>query len=284
MPPPPIAAAPHTWATRAQVRRVGTVFLRQRPLYVAPAVLASWVVCQAIAAPLQRAVVMLLSGALLAFFVVESVLARRRAMAPSWLWRSLVVTAIGLAGACVATGGLASPYVPLLLAPTVTAFAAFGRDRRSAVMLALLLAIALGLALLPAGWPLPPLPSPPREFMLAVTTVLAAALLRVSVAGLSDAHEDAGAALDRVRTELLTGASERAAALESMGAQVAHEIRNPLTAIRGLVDLLAGGATDERAQRRFEVVRGEVERIEGIVRDYLAFARPLSQLRPHRSR
>lgn len=278
--PEPIDPGPRSWATRAQVRRVGTVFLRQRPLYVAPAVLASWVVAVAVAPPLQRAVVMVLSGSLLAFFVVESWLARRRAMAPSWLWRSLVITALGLGGACVATGGLASPYVPLLLAPTVTAFAAFGRGRASAAMLGLLAGIALSLALLPAGWPLPALPGPQRALMLGVTTVLAAALLRVSVAGLSDAHEHAGATLERVRTELLAGATERAAALESMGAQVAHEIRNPLTAIRGLVELLAGGAADERARRRFEVVRGEVERIEGIVRDYLAFARPLSQLRP----
>lgn len=264
---------------RAQIRSVGTVFLRMRPLLVAPPIVLSWVMFWPVAPRAQSIVVTLVSASMLAFFTVEAVVARTREVGERWLFRSLVVTLLALLGASFGTGGLASPYVPLLFAPAVTAFAAFGRTRASATMFVLLALGVVGLAIVPEGVPFPPLATELGRAMLPVTVLLAAALLRVSVAGLADAHEQAGAALDRTRAELLAGASERAAAVESIGAKVAHEIRNPLTAIRGLVDLLAPTATDDRARRRFEVVAGEVARIEGILRDYLGFARPLAALR-----
>jgi signal transduction histidine kinase len=271
--------SPRRSLERAQIRGVGTVFLRMRPLLVAPAVVLSWLLMWPSAPRAQSLAVTVLSAALLTFFAIEAVIARRREVGERWLYRSLVVTLLGLLGASLGTGALASPFVPLLFAPAVTAFAAYGRSRASAVMFALLATGVLALALVPEGFPFPALAPWLRRTMTAVTVVLAAALLRVSVAGLSDAHAEAGAALDRLRGDLLAGASERALAVESIGAKVAHEIRNPLTAIRGLVDLLAPTAADDRARRRFEVVASEVARIEGIVRDYLSFARPLSALR-----
>lgn len=272
-------ALPMRSLQRAQIRSVGTVFLRLRPLLVAPPVLVSWMLLWPTAPRTQSLLVTILSGSLLAFFTTEAVIARRREVDERWLYRSLLVTLVGLLGACVATGALASPYVPLLFAPAVTAFAAYGRSRASATMLALLIVGVLVLACVPDGVPFPTLAAELRNSMIAVTVALAAALLWVGVTGLSDAHEQAGAALDRLRAELLAGAGERAMAVESIGAKVAHEIRNPLTAIRGLVDLLAPTAVDDRAKRRFEVVASEVARIEGILRDYLGFARPLAELR-----
>jgi signal transduction histidine kinase len=264
---------------RAQIRSVGTVFLRLRPLLVAPAVLLSWVLIWPSAPRTQSLLVTLVSGSLLAFFTIEAFFARRREVDERWLFRSLLVTLGGLLAACFATGALVSPYVPLLFAPAVTAFAAYGRSRASVTMLVLLALGVLALVLVPERVLFPALEVELRRAMIPVTVLLAAALLWVSVTGLSDAHERAGAALDRLRGELLAGAGERAMAVESIGAKVAHEIRNPLTAIRGLVDLLAPTATDDRARRRFEVVASEVARIEGILRDYLGFARPLAELR-----
>lgn len=263
---------------RGQVRRVGTVFLRLRPWFVAPAIVASWVFVLPVVPASQGAVLAGVSGTMLVFFTVEAVFARRREVDERWLRSSLLVTVLGLLVACVGTGGVASPFVPLLFAPTVTAFAAFGRDRNSALALAILVLGIAALVALPADRPFPPLPGAVRGLMTACTVILAGALLRVSVAGLSDAHEDAGRDLDRLRADLLQGMSERAAEVESIGAKVAHEIRNPLTAIRGLVDLLATDATEAKAIRRFDVVRAEILRVESILRDYLSFARPLSEL------
>jgi signal transduction histidine kinase len=65
-----------------------------------------------------------------------------------------------------------------------------------------------------------------------------------------------------------------------MGAKVAHEVRNPLSAIRGLVEVIAEKNSDERDRKRLGVVLGEVARIDEILRGYLALARPLDQLEP----
>jgi signal transduction histidine kinase len=60
-----------------------------------------------------------------------------------------------------------------------------------------------------------------------------------------------------------------------MSAKVAHEIKNPLTALKSLLQLERANAKDERSQKRFEVMTSEVARIEAIVRDYLSQAKPL---------
>lgn len=274
-----VGSTPLRTLQRAQIRGVGTVFLRMRPLLVAPAVVLLWLMLWPVAPTAQSIVVTSVSATMLAWFAIESWVTRRHEVDERWLSWSLVVTFVALLGAAIATGALVSPFVPLLFAPSVTAFAAWGRSRASAGMLALLITGVAVLVLIPEGVPFPTLASDLRRPMTAVTIVLSAALLRVSVAGLSDAHKHAGASLDHLRSELLAGAALRATAVESIGAKVAHEIRNPLTAIRGLVDLLAPLGEDERSKRRFEVVRSEVARIEGIVKDYLGFARPLSELR-----
>ncbi len=63
------------------------------------------------------------------------------------------------------------------------------------------------------------------------------------------------------------------AALGEVSAVLAHEIRNPLTALKGHAQLLVEGEADARKQRRAErVVRG-AERLEHLTNDLLSFAR-----------
>jgi signal transduction histidine kinase len=104
-------------------------------------------------------------------------------------------------------------------------------------------------------------------------------LIGTGVVGLVDAHRRAGVELDRARARALGEAVSRTRDLETVSAKVAHEIRNPLVSIKGLVQLLAKGAA-ERDVKRFEVVLSEVERLESIVKDYLSFARPIESLKP----
>ncbi|MCA9701908.1 MAG: HAMP domain-containing histidine kinase, partial [Myxococcales bacterium] len=68
--------------------------------------------------------------------------------------------------------------------------------------------------------------------------------------------------------------------LQSVGGKVAHELKNPLAAIKGLVQLMARGANESRTQQRLDVVQGEIERMELILREYLSFSRPLEDLEP----
>jgi signal transduction histidine kinase len=100
--------------------------------------------------------------------------------------------------------------------------------------------------------------------------------------GLVEAHGRIAAELDRMRGDMLKEAERRAASVEHLGAQVAHEVKNPLSAARGLVQLVQRRVTDAKDQERLGVVVGEVDRALGVLSDYLTFARPLSDLAPTR--
>jgi len=59
-----------------------------------------------------------------------------------------------------------------------------------------------------------------------------------------------------------------------LAASTAHEIRNPLTGIKGLVKLLSEDYKDEKAQAYFEVIQTEIDRINTIVSELLVLGKP----------
>ena len=263
----------------AQLRAVGTAFLRARPWIVAPAVAAQSALLLASPAPRRQAAAVLTGfTALLLFFTWEAWRSRTVLVTARGLLASLAVTLVGVTAGTAATGGLTSPLVPVLFAPTVVGFAAFGRGREGRALLAGFGVALAALALLPAGVPFAPLPAAVARPMALVSSLTSVTLLWTGVAGLTDAYAGAGDALVRAGEELLSVAEARHRAMESLGAQVAHEIKNPLTAIKGLADLLAEKAESPGDRRRLEVMGGEVARIEAILRDYLSFSRPLGSL------
>ncbi|MGQ9630597.1 MAG: ATP-binding protein [bacterium] len=70
--------------------------------------------------------------------------------------------------------------------------------------------------------------------------------------------------------------SEKLASLGEMAAGIVHEIRNPLTAIRGFADMIYKSLSEGQYAGGLEfarVVVDEVDRLNGIVQDILSFAR-----------
>ncbi len=245
-----------------------------------PLVIANFALFAITGAPRAQLIAMAVGfTALQAMFWTERALGARRALSERAFGRSLVLTAVGLAIGCAVTGGLASPIVPLLLAPPGIGFAAFGRSRASTALLVVLVASGLALAALPRGVPFPPLAAPHVQIATALGLAGCAVLLRLGVAALAEAHAGAAGVLARAGEDAAWAAAMRARELDTLGARVAHEVKNPLAAIRGLVEVMIEARTgDDRDHRRLAVVAGEVERIEGILRDYLDRHRPATEL------
>lgn len=69
--------------------------------------------------------------------------------------------------------------------------------------------------------------------------------------------------------------SDRLAAIGRLSASMAHEIRNPLAAISGSVQLLAEDpGVDEEGKRLMRIVVREADRLSGLLTNFLAYARP----------
>jgi PAS domain S-box-containing protein len=72
-------------------------------------------------------------------------------------------------------------------------------------------------------------------------------------------------------TERLLQKSEKLALLGQMAAGIAHEIRNPLTSIKGFIQLLR---TSTRKEEYFDILLTELDRINDIVGEFLVLAKP----------
>lgn len=69
---------------------------------------------------------------------------------------------------------------------------------------------------------------------------------------------------------------DRLATLGQMAAGMAHEIRNPLGAIKGAVQLMEDELTGQNADF-MQIIREEVDRLNKVVSQFLDYARPLKQ-------
>jgi signal transduction histidine kinase len=69
-------------------------------------------------------------------------------------------------------------------------------------------------------------------------------------------------------------AADRLASLGRMAANIAHEIRNPLAALSGAVEVMAAGAADDTRDRLAQIVLKETGRLNGIIREFLEYSRP----------
>lgn len=76
---------------------------------------------------------------------------------------------------------------------------------------------------------------------------------------------------ERKRTEEYFRKSEKLSVVGQLAAGVAHEIRNPLTSLKGFLQLLKRKSMDSRY---FDVMLSELDRINEIVSEFLVIAKP----------
>ena len=174
------------------------------------------------------------------------------------------------------TGGVRSPLLVTFIAPYFAALVLVGDRRETRWLLGGTATGVVALALLPSAWIGPVLPAPLHPALVALSVLGVGALLAPLHATLRQGREE----LSRTREEMAAEALTRARSLEQVGAKVAHELKNPLAAVKALVQLGLHNAPESTSHERLAVIESEVTRMQEILRDYLSFTRPLQEIKP----
>jgi signal transduction histidine kinase len=133
-----------------------------------------------------------------------------------------------------------------------------------------------GLAALPRGWSGPELPRALHAVVVVLSVIGVGALLAPFHSAMRKVRDD----LARAREEMASEALARARCLEQVGTKVAHELKNPLSAVKALVQLVVRDTAETASQERLQVIEKEIARMQHILGDYLSFNRPLQEARP----
>ncbi len=78
---------------------------------------------------------------------------------------------------------------------------------------------------------------------------------------------------DKVAMQEQLRKSETLHVIGELAAGIAHEIRNPMTALKGFIQLLEGSIKNEHAMY-YQVITTELERIDSIINEFLLLAKP----------
>jgi signal transduction histidine kinase len=104
--------------------------------------------------------------------------------------------------------------------------------------------------------------------------------LRAEVAAaLQAVGQQAVASLARIEATEEARRREALAAVGEMAAGLAHEVRNPVAAIRGAAQAIVPGAPAEDNAEMLEVIQEETARLGRVVGEFLDYARPASPRR-----
>jgi signal transduction histidine kinase len=96
--------------------------------------------------------------------------------------------------------------------------------------------------------------------------------------GITGVYERVAFELAERREEICNESEDRTRALEGIAARLAHEVKNPLAAIKGLSTHMSRNAADPKVAERLAIVAGEADRLQAIVDGFLSFSRGLDDL------
>lgn len=191
-----------------------------------------------------------------------------------------IMAQVFVVGSTALTGGVHSVFIPGTVLPAIVSLLFFGPQAVSrwvALGNALLL---IAMATLPAEVVGPQLPTTHYTIGILISLTWFLFMLHLLVGKLSVVASRAGESVACLREERLSDAEAQLRRLQSVGAKVAHELKNPLASIKGLCQLVARTPESERTQERLTVVASEISRMETILNEYLSFSRPLEDIRP----
>jgi two-component system sensor histidine kinase HydH len=219
--------------------------------------------------------------------IAELIRFRRRGVTAVTVPLNLFVMIGVLVGLVTATGGLFSPLIPAFMVGSAIVGFVLGRSY---------LVPMLSLIILPAVWTFAAVHTsgltsllpviygssgdfergPTPWFVAAVYTIMIISMGRVAIA-LRAGMDDVFAQTIEERDRALALHAEQNRTLTTLTAEIAHELKNPLTSVKGLAALLAKDVEGKPAER-LAVLRGEVDRMQGVLEEFLNFSRPLVPL------
>lgn len=180
------------------------------------------------------------------------------------------------------TGSLTSPLLPLLLVFTLTASILLGEDPSGRVFVYLQLGVV---GILYAVQALGGAPALAPDWLAAdlggAHTAAVALFLALAAGGAARMgrrsrrlFELALANASRARDDLLATQRLQSEELTALSGTIAHELKNPLATVKGLAALLARDLDSGKPAERLSVLRQEVDRMQGVLEEFLNFSRP----------
>jgi signal transduction histidine kinase len=262
--------------------RVVTVRLVVIPLVLA---MLAWLVFVDVT-PWRRWVLLAAGTGVPVFFVVEWLRFRRSGFTPRAVPANLLAASVAISTISFATGGLASPFLVVLVPFAVLSGLFSPRPWHLVVP-------ALELAAIWALWAVARF-APPPEFLPRVYGSLTAPAHLTSIAlvftfvilMVTGVTRLTRATLQRTigrtlvaQQESLRAHADRAEELTALSAEIAHELKNPLASVKGLAALLARDLPEQgKSGERLGVLRREVDRMQSVLDGFLNFSRPLVPL------
>ncbi|MCA1054059.1 sporulation kinase [Rossellomorea aquimaris] len=82
--------------------------------------------------------------------------------------------------------------------------------------------------------------------------------------------------LEQIRTKRELIKAEKFNVVSQLAASVAHEIRNPMTTVRGFMQLLQGESLSKEQKSFIQISIGELDRAQEVINQYLSLAKPQS--------
>ena len=263
-------------ARLAHLRAVTITLFRSRPWMLLPVLATNLALLFASGFPQERVLAVgVLMGLSIGCNLGTAYFLRRFDNATRVLFPVSLGIAVLWASVIALTGGIVSPFTPMLLVLCAANIVAYGRSREATATVVMMCLLTVLVAHLPADWTAVEIVYP---YNVAIeTTVLLTAFLIFgsTLVAMTDAFDSAGATIERMSGDLLAEVQTRTRSLESLSSRLAHELKNPLVAVKGLSQLMARSAPDERTLNRLAVIASEVTRMEEILRDYLSFSKPL---------
>jgi len=190
--------------------------------------------------------------------------------------------------ACVGnTGGIASPFiivgVPILFAAALVPMRAEMRKILFGAFTLGFIAMSLGAGRAfgelsnagPPSWHWSP---PVYVFLATLSAIFVVAKTSRLGKNVSLLYERVALELAASREELCDESQDRTRALEGVAARLAHEVKNPLAAIKGLSTHMARSASDPKMAERLAIVAAEADRLAEIMDGFLSFSRGLDEI------